>query len=107
MAFSMKRPELLSPAGNLEKLRTALSYGVIGMAYSGRCNPSALRNRLRAGEKAEPLFADDNIPIDTAVMFDENENITDRAHAGSRIYLPFSTSVPEGTILRKRAVADQ
>jgi len=66
-----------------------------------------VRNRLRAGEKTELLFADDNIPIDTAVMFDENENITDRAHAGSRIYLPFSTPVPEGTILRKRAVADQ
>jgi putative protease len=32
----MKRPELLAPAGNLEKLKTAIHYGADAVYMSGK-----------------------------------------------------------------------
>ena len=50
MARKLKRPEVLSPAGTLEKLKVAVRYGadavfIGGQAYSWRCRSGGARAR--------------------------------------------------------------
>ena len=85
MTFSTKRPELLSPAGNLEKLRTALLYGADAV-YTGA---PGLSLRAAAAE----------------MSLDELATGVSEAHAkGARIYAALNIFARDADIAKARQV---
>ncbi len=111
----MNKIELIAPAGNLEKLKTAIQFGADAVylgdkrfslracAYKGNLYVVEVRNRMLVGDDLEVLTPGENIPVKRVKnIYDLDKNELQESHANDTRIIELYENLQEGCLLRRK-----
>ncbi len=91
----MRTPELLLPAGTLEKMRTAYAFGADGVAQID------VKNRFQVGDKLEIIHPSGNHIVQLTEMRDlEGAPLTVAPGSGHKVQIPLQGGLAKGMVAR-------